>query len=351
MASQQFNGEKMKKLIIFGAGHNGRNLLKKFRQNSVDYYCDNDINKIGKEVYGIPIISFEHMVKIHYKFDIILSVDSEEMKEQLKVNNIKYYDNQSLTSYFMQEEVKQYIDDTLYEKYIFDKEFHYIAYKEKLDNWFREEYYKKPNKDIVEVMKLGVIENIDCYLDQLYVEDTFYSDEYYNNRPGMRLVRNILKNSEYIPQKTCICEFACGHGELLLKLYEDGFCVKGIEKNKNRVEHVKAKGIDCVEGTVEKTPFPDNSFDVIICQECLEHVFNPITVVKEMKRVLNKGGVVFCTTPYGKYCEDEMHVRQFDESKLYSLFVLNGFRIVNIIRIPYINSSGDDNLFIAAELD
>jgi SAM-dependent methyltransferase len=50
--------------------------------------------------------------------------------------------------------------------------------------------------------------------------------------------------------------------------------------------------------TKHKLPFPDNHFDVIICWETMEHFnFNPVGVVKEMRRILKPGGFAALTVP------------------------------------------------------
>jgi len=46
-------------------------------------------------------------------------------------------------------------------------------------------------------------------------------------------------------------------------------------------------------------PAPDKSFDVILCTEVLEHVPEPIKVLKEISRLLKPGGRVFITAPLG----------------------------------------------------
>jgi SAM-dependent methyltransferase len=46
-------------------------------------------------------------------------------------------------------------------------------------------------------------------------------------------------------------------------------------------------------------PAPDQSFDVILCTEVLEHVPEPIQVLKEISRLLRPGGRAFITAPLG----------------------------------------------------
>lgn len=46
-------------------------------------------------------------------------------------------------------------------------------------------------------------------------------------------------------------------------------------------------------------PVPDHSFDVILCTEVLEHVPEPIKVLKEISRILRPGGRALITAPLG----------------------------------------------------
>lgn len=44
---------------------------------------------------------------------------------------------------------------------------------------------------------------------------------------------------------------------------------------------------------ITKLPFADNSFDIIICYHVLEHVENDKKAMRELYRVLRKGGIAF----------------------------------------------------------
>ncbi|KKS98622.1 MAG: type 11 methyltransferase [Candidatus Gottesmanbacteria bacterium GW2011_GWA2_43_14] len=50
---------------------------------------------------------------------------------------------------------------------------------------------------------------------------------------------------------------------------------------------------------IRSIPLPDNSFDVILCTEVLEHVPYPIEAVQEMSRLLKSGGKLILTSPLG----------------------------------------------------
>ena len=46
-------------------------------------------------------------------------------------------------------------------------------------------------------------------------------------------------------------------------------------------------------------PIPDNSFDVALCTEVLEHVPKPIDALKEIGRILKPNGILYLSAPLG----------------------------------------------------
>lgn len=76
-------------------------------------------------------------------------------------------------------------------------------------------------------------------------------------------------------------------------------------------------------------PFDDASFPSVLCNQVLEHVFNPDVFLKEIHRVLEKGGTLLLTIPF---IWDE-HEQPYDYAR-YSTFGLkallerNGFRVL-----------------------
>jgi Methyltransferase domain len=49
---------------------------------------------------------------------------------------------------------------------------------------------------------------------------------------------------------------------------------------------------------LQRIPYPDQTFDMVICNHILEHVANAETALREMYRVLKRGGRAICQTPY-----------------------------------------------------
>ena len=64
-------------------------------------------------------------------------------------------------------------------------------------------------------------------------------------------------------------------------------------------------------------PFADNTFDILLCNQVLEHVFNPDVFLQEINRVLQPNGKLLLTVPF---VWDE-HEQPFDYAR-YSTFGL-----------------------------
>lgn len=59
------------------------------------------------------------------------------------------------------------------------------------------------------------------------------------------------------------------------------------------------------ESDITAISVPDNSFDVILCTEVLEHVPEPIRAVQEMARILKPNGKLLLTAPLGSFLHQE----------------------------------------------
>ncbi len=91
--------------------------------------------------------------------------------------------------------------------------------------------------------------------------------------------------------------------ELLSNLSDDAIGLNigsGKTKIDARVKNLEiesGEGIDYV-GSVEKIPCENDYFDLIITQEVLEHVESPFVAIKEIHRVLKKGGYAYIQLPF-----------------------------------------------------
>lgn len=330
-------------IVIWGAGRKGKLVANKLRKEEIRCFIDSDEKKTGNYWAGIKIQPKEYLNQLDKNDSVILTFKDKLVEECIVEWGGNYLTIEEL---FNQNEIKDKMDDDLFFKYCFDVEIKEKVFTESIENWFRTEPFNELNCELIKAMKEGDEKKVSDILDFVYADGRIAFDTYYSVRPGMRLADRIIRYI-YGDSDIKIVDFACGTGELILKLANYGYDVYGFDYSNNKVENLKKQGIKAVIQDVSNTNYDNDFFDVTICMECLEHVEDVVKVVDEIHRVTKKGGIAIITLPYLKNCDCSTHVRQFDEVKLASLFS-DRFEIVNIIKMPYLNWTQDDNLFLVA---
>ena len=93
-----------------------------------------------------------------------------------------------------------------------------------------------------------------------------------------------------------VLDVGCGDGLLLEHLKNNSLVVSGIDISSTAVDICKERGLDCGQGDIsERLPFDDNSYDNVLLIDVLEHLFQPLEVLKEARRVSRK--YVFISVP------------------------------------------------------
>jgi 2-polyprenyl-3-methyl-5-hydroxy-6-metoxy-1,4-benzoquinol methylase len=59
----------------------------------------------------------------------------------------------------------------------------------------------------------------------------------------------------------------------------------------------KKKGLKVKKGTLKESSYKKNIFDVVMYQDVIEHVTDPVQELKRVYKILKPGGVVFLVTP------------------------------------------------------
>lgn len=75
-------------------------------------------------------------------------------------------------------------------------------------------------------------------------------------------------------------------------------CGKDIRKDYLNVDIINNEGVDVICDFNRLLPFESNSFDEIICYDVLEHIKERNLIVKEIHRILKKGGIIKINVPY-----------------------------------------------------
>jgi SAM-dependent methyltransferase len=98
-----------------------------------------------------------------------------------------------------------------------------------------------------------------------------------------------------------VLEDGCGVGSYLARLAEDAALTVGLEIELERAAEAHLKGPSTVGGVGEHLPFPDNTFDLVLSHEVLEHVQDDRMAASEIVRVLKPGGRLTVFVPNRGY--------------------------------------------------
>ncbi|OGW75833.1 MAG: hypothetical protein A2Z72_04180 [Omnitrophica bacterium RBG_13_46_9] len=143
-----------------------------------------------------------------------------------------------------------------------------------------------------------------------------------------------------------ILDYGCGVGRtlgFLLKRYDN---VYGIDLSSDmlKVAFQENKDAKIAVSDAQTICFKDQSFDTVICKSVLHHLAKPYKAVRELNRVLKKGGWLVVSEP----CRDNLiwrrigqlyvkasanfsdYHRVFHSEKLTGIIAQNGFEIQNI---------------------
>lgn len=114
----------------------------------------------------------------------------------------------------------------------------------------------------------------------------------------------------------CVLDVGCGRGDLVLHLAKTVKKAIGIDYSSDGIalaEDIRKKAPKLIQQktafhvmNIKKLHFPDNSIDVVICIDVLEHLYKPEVEIalREISRVLKKDGVFFFHTGPNKILED-----------------------------------------------
>jgi SAM-dependent methyltransferase len=94
-----------------------------------------------------------------------------------------------------------------------------------------------------------------------------------------------------------VLDVGCGSGEFLQRMRTRGWDVVGVEPDPVAAARARSAELDVRDGSLADAAFADDTFDAIVLSHVIEHVHDPIALLRECGRVLRPGGVLLIMTP------------------------------------------------------
>lgn len=147
------------------------------------------------------------------------------------------------------------------------------------------------------------------------------------------IIRDLLKDRN---NSGSMIELGCGNGSVARYLEEKKISVEGGDGSLDCLRMCRQKTkmalyhIDC-----NRTPFPDETYDVVGAFDLLEHLENEDVALKEINRVCKKGGLAIITVPAKKCLWSNFdiffgHKKRYEKEELAKAVTAAGFTIKRI---------------------
>jgi hypothetical protein len=164
-----------------------------------------------------------------------------------------------------------------------------------------------------------------------------------HNREYARTVTGMMK----LTPADLVVEVASNDGSLLKCFQAEGARVLGIEPALNIAEMARAQGIDTIPEffnlpTAQRVQKDRGSAKVLIGNNVLAHVDEPVDFLRGMKALMTADGVAVLEFPYAGEYVDRMeydtvyheHLSYFTVTSLMHLFARAGLSLIRIDRVP-----------------
>ncbi len=113
-----------------------------------------------------------------------------------------------------------------------------------------------------------------------------------------RMQRCLPLLARYLKPGARVLEVGSGDGVMLRLLQGLGVQPMGIELDAEAARAVsETLGVPVLAGPFEEAELPRGHFDAVVLVHIIEHFFDPVEVLRKVRRLLRPGGVVFLETP------------------------------------------------------
>jgi SAM-dependent methyltransferase len=137
----------------------------------------------------------------------------------------------------------------------------------------------------------------------------------------LNFIREVVQSIR--SERACIADLGCGSGVILSEalLLKPLWTGHGLDISESSIEYARrlaahkqvAARADFRTGNIASLPYADESLDLIVASEIIEHMPEPEKVVGEIARVLRPGGKLVLTMPIESHTPGHIHTLSSSE--------------------------------------
>lgn len=159
---------------------------------------------------------------------------------------------------------------------------------------------------------------------RIRIEPRITDATYFLTKSNILTFMDLIDNSNF----NNVLDVGCGE-KPFLSFFSENTEYIGIDVSQESLADI------VLDLNVEKIPYPDSYFDLIIMSEVMEHVFNIENLINEAIRVLKKDGILYITTPFALY----EHGKPYDFYRFTESFYRRRFgKLFNILTVKRSNT-------------
>ncbi len=173
-------------------------------------------------------------------------------------------------------------------------------------------------------------------------------------RAGLRAMERLDRLQAHVKPDAMVLDVGAGGGEFVYLLTRMGYSAKGLEPNEGYAAHARAAyDIDIAIGTIEGNLPESGTWDVITLHHVLEHLADPIRVLRSLAAGLVERGRIIVEVPNAeaRYHAPKRrfhfaHLHTFSADGLHLAAAKAGMRVTDLITQPH---TGHLNAVIVAD--
>lgn len=209
------------------------------------------------------------------------------------------------------------------------------SYKELEKHYPKKKYYSLKNIETYEKSRKTRL--------KLFLYNLYFNEK--KNKPLQKVLFSLIKykvrGAKILPKRKLL-DIGSGSGQFIYDMKHFGMEVYGIEPGEFNETDAKDKELNILKLDLIQAKYPSNYFNIITINHVLEHVDNPIKIIKEIRRILKKKGDLIIGVPnynslaYALFKKNwyqldaPRHLFNFSDTTLVKILEKEGFSIEKI---------------------